>query len=36
MKNFNAGECWLFNEGLAAVNIKNKWGYINREGRVVI
>ena len=36
MKNFNAGECWLFNEGLAAVNIKNKWGYINREGRIVI
>lgn len=36
MKNFNAGECWLFNEGLAAVNIKNKWGYIDREGRVVI
>ena len=36
MKNFNAGDCWLFSEGLAAVNIKNKWGYIDREGRVVI
>lgn len=36
MKNFEAGECWLFSEGLAAVKIKNRYGFINKRGDIVI
>ena len=36
MKKFQAGECWLFSEGLAAVMIKNKWGFIDRQGNTAI
>ena len=36
MKNSLAGSPWLFSDGLAAVLIKNKWGYIDRQGHVAI
>ena len=36
MKNSLAGSSWLFSDGLAAVLIKNKWGYIDRQGHVAI
>ena len=36
MYKFQAGECWLFSEGLAAVMIKNKWGFIDRQGNTAI
>ena len=36
MKNYQAGSYWLFSEGLAAVLIKNKWGYIDRQGHIAI
>ena len=36
MKNFQAGECWLFSDGLAAVKIKNHYGFINKRGDIII
>ena len=36
MDNYNAGTPWLFSEGLAAVLIKNKWGYIDKQGNIAI
>lgn len=29
-------EAWLFNDGLAGVKIGDKWGYIDRKGKLVI
>ena len=36
MNTFDLGAAWLFNDGLAAVNVKNRWGYIDKSGNVVI
>lgn len=36
MNSVNVGSPWIFSEGLAAVIIKNHWGYINRNGNVEI
>lgn len=36
MNTFDLGAAWLFNDGLAAVNLKNRWGYIDKSGNVVI
>jgi len=36
MKTFQAGGCWQFSEGLAAVYIKNRWGYIDKQGNIAI
>lgn len=29
-------EAWMFSDGLAAVRIKGKWGYIDRKGKLAI
>ena len=36
MNPFNIGDCWLFSEGLAAVKIKNHYGFIDKRGDVAI
>ena len=36
MNPFNIGDCWLFSEGIAAVKIKNHYGFIDKRGDVVI
>ena len=36
MKIFQAGDCWLFSEGLAAVKIKNHYGFIDKHGDIII
>jgi len=36
MKIFQAGDCWLFSEGLAAVKIKNHYGFIDKRGNIAI
>ena len=36
MDPFNIGDCWLFSEGLAAVKIKNHYGFIDKRGDIVI
>lgn len=36
MNTLLAGDMWLFSEGLAAVNIKNRWGFIDKQGNIAI
>ena len=36
MNTSNTGDCWLFSDGLAAVKIKNRWGFIDKHGEIVI
>lgn len=36
MNTINLGSPWIFSDGLAAVNIKNRWGFIDKSGTIVI
>lgn len=36
MNTFDLGAAWLFNEGLAAVKVKNRWGFIDKNGNIAI
>lgn len=34
MNTLNIGSPWLFSEGLAAVHVKNRWGFIDKNGNI--